>query len=181
MFLPAMAVAFAAAPIVGQNFAARKFARVRETFVLSTLIGSSIMVLMTFFCQWGSAWVIAGFTKDATAISVGTQYLQIISWNFVASGFVFTCSAVFQGLGNTVPAVLSSATRLLTFVLPVLWLSTQPHFEMVHVWYISVASVATQAVFSLWLVRRELRLRLSAAPLPCCPSARSFRVHGSIS
>ena len=37
MFLPAMAVAFAAAPIVGQNFAAGKFGRVRETFALSTL------------------------------------------------------------------------------------------------------------------------------------------------
>jgi putative MATE family efflux protein len=165
MFLPAMAVAFAAAPIVGQNFAAGRFARVRETFALSTLIGSCIMVLMTFFCQWGSAWVIGGFTKDATAIGVGTQYLQIISWNFVASGFVFTCSAVFQGLGNTVPAMVSSASRLLSFVLPVLWLSAQPHFEMIQVWYISVASVASQAVFSLWLVRRELRLRLSAAPV----------------
>jgi putative MATE family efflux protein len=164
MFLPAMAVAFAAAPIVGQNFAAGKFGRVRETFALSTLIGSCIMVAMTFFCQWGSAWVIGGFTKDPMAIRVGTQYLQIISWNFVASGFVFTCSAVFQGLGNTVPAVVSSASRLVSFVLPVLWLSTQPHFEMIQVWYISVASVASQAVFSLWLVRRELRLRLTAAP-----------------
>jgi putative MATE family efflux protein len=164
MFLPAMAVAFAAAPIVGQNFAAGKFARVRETFALSTLIGSCIMVLMTFFCQWGSAWVIGGFTKDPTALAVGSQYLQIISWNFLASGFVFTCSAVFQGLGNTVPAVISSASRMVSFVLPVLWLSTQPHFEMVHVWYISVASVASQAVFSLWLVRRELRLRLGTVP-----------------
>jgi putative MATE family efflux protein len=164
MFLPAMAVAFAAAPIVGQNFAAGKFDRVRETFALSTLIGSCIMVLMTLFCQWGSVLVIGGFTKDPLAIRVGTQYLQIISWNFVASGFVFTCSAVFQGLGNTVPAVVSSATRLVSFVLPVLWLSTQAHFEMIQVWYISVASVASQAVFSLWLVRRELRLRLGAAP-----------------
>jgi putative MATE family efflux protein len=164
MFLPAMAVAFAAAPIVGQNFAAGKFARVRETFVLTTLIGSCVMVVMTFFCQWGSAPVVGAFTKDATAISVGTQYLQIISWNFVASGFVFTCSAVFQGLGNTVPAVISSASRLVSFVLPVLWLSAQPHFEMIQVWYISVASVASQAVFSLWLVRRELRLRLTGAP-----------------
>jgi Na+-driven multidrug efflux pump len=166
MFLPAMAVAFAAAPIVGQNFAARKFDRVRETFALSTLIGSCIMVLMTLFCQWGSAWVIRGFTKDPTALSVGSQYLQIISWNFLASGFVFTCSAVFQGLGNTVPAVVSSASRLLSFVLPVLWLSAQPHFEMVQVWYVSVASVALQAVFSLWLVRREFRMRLIAAPAP---------------
>jgi putative MATE family efflux protein len=164
MFLPAMAVAFAAAPIVGQNFAARKFDRVRETFALSTLIGSCIMVFMTFFCQWGSAWVLGAFTKDPLAIRVGTQYLQIISWNFVANGFVFTCSAVFQGLGNTVPAVVSSASRLVSFVLPVLWLSTQPHFEMIQVWYISVASVASQAVFSLWLVRRELRLRLAVVP-----------------
>jgi len=119
---------------------------------------------MTFFCQWGSAWVIGGFTKDPTALGVGSQYLQIISWNFLASGFVFTCSAVFQGLGNTVPAVISSASRLVTFVLPVLWMSKQPHFEMVQVWYVSVASVASQAVLSLWLVRRELRLRLSAVP-----------------
>lgn len=164
MFLPAMAVAFAAAPIVGQNFGARRFERVRETFALSTLIGSCIMVAMTLFCQWGSPWLIGGFTKDPTAIRVGTQYLQVISWNFVASGFVFTCSAVFQGLGNTVPAVVSSATRLVSFVLPVLWLSAQPHFEMIQVWYMSVASVALQAVFSLWLVRRELRLRLAGAP-----------------
>ena len=163
MFLPAMAVAFAAAPIVGQNFAAGKFLRVRETFLLATLIGSCIMVFLTLFCQWGSAWVVHGFTKDPTAVGVGTEYLQVISWNFLASGFVFTCSAVFQGLGNTVPAVLSSASRLLSFVLPLLWMSTQPNFALIYVWYLSVASVALQAIFSLWLVRREFRLRLPGA------------------
>jgi putative MATE family efflux protein len=166
MYLPAMAVAFAAAPIVGQNFAAGRFARVRETFLLATLIGGCIMVVLTLFCQWGSALLTAGFTKDPTAIAVGSQYLQVISWNFLGSGFVFTCSAVFQGLGNTVPALVSSASRLLSFVLPVLWMSRQPHFEMIHVWYLSVASVGLQAVFSLWLVRREFRLRLIAAPQP---------------
>jgi putative MATE family efflux protein len=166
MYLPAMAVAFAAAPIVGQNFAAGQFARVRETFMLATLIGGCIMVVLTLFCQWGSALVTAGFTQDPTAIAVGSQYLQVISWNFLGSGFVFTCSAVFQGLGNTVPALISSASRLVSFVVPVLWMSRQPHFEMIHVWYLSVASVALQAAFSLWLVRREFRLRLSEAPQP---------------
>ena len=166
MYLPAMAVAFAAAPIVGQNFAAGRFARVRETFLLATLIGGCIMVVLTLFCQWGSALLTAGFTKDPTAIAVGSQYLQVISWNFLGSGFVFTCSAVFQGLGNTVPALVSSASRLVSFVLPVLWMSRQPHFEMIHVWYLSVASVGLQAAFSLWLVRREFRLRLIAAPQP---------------
>src|ERR1700691_196809 len=40
--LPAMAVAFATAPIVGQNFGAGRYARVRETFGLAVLIGTCI-------------------------------------------------------------------------------------------------------------------------------------------
>ena len=163
MFLPAMAVAFATAPIVGQNFAAGKFSRVREAFGLAALMGGCIMVVLTLFCQLGASSAIRGFTHNPTAVTVGTQFLKIISWNFLASGFVFTCSAVFQGLGNTLPAVYSSATRLVSFVAPALWLSAQPHFELVQLWYVSVASVTLQAACSLVLVRLELRRRLPAA------------------
>ncbi len=164
MFLPAMAVAFAAAPIVGQNYAAGRFARVRETFGFAVLIGSVIMVCLTLCCQWRAAWAIRGFTQDATAVAVGTQFLQTISWNYLASGVVFTSSAVFQGLGNTVPAVLSSATRLVSFMVPALLLTAQPNFELMQLWYVSVASVALQAVFSLWLVRSEFRRRVPVSP-----------------
>ena len=161
MFLPAMAVAFAAAPIIGQNYAAGRYPRVRETFATTVLIGGCIMVCLTLFCQWGAAWVIRAFTQDPATLAIGSQYLQVISWNFLATGFVFTCSAVFQGLGNTVPAVLSAATRLATFVLPVLWLAAQPRFELLEVWFVSIASTTLQAMFSLWLVRREFRQRLT--------------------
>lgn len=162
MFLPAMAVAFAAAPIVGQNFAAGKEARVRETFALAVLIGSCIMAGLTLFCQWRAQWLIHAFTADAAAVAVGTQFLKVISWNFVASGFVFTCSAVFQGLGNTVPAVLSAASRIVSFVVPALWFASQPHFQLIQLWYVSVGSVALQAFFSIWLLRGEFRQRLGS-------------------
>ena len=33
------------------------------------------------------------------------------SWTFIAQGVVFTCSGVFQGLGNTLPAMLSDVER----------------------------------------------------------------------
>jgi putative MATE family efflux protein len=160
MFLPAMAVAFATAPIVGQNFGAGRYARVRETFGLAVLIGSCIMVALTLFCQWYAASAVHAFTAQPAAVAVGSRFLQLISWNFVASGLVFTCSAVFQGLANTVPAVLSSASRLVSFVVPALWLASQPQFELVQLWYVSIASVALQACISLWLVRAEFRARL---------------------
>jgi Na+-driven multidrug efflux pump len=164
MFLPAMAVSFATAPIVGQNFAAGKFERVREAFRVATWSGVVIMIGLTVLCKWRAEWVVHAFTSDPTAMAVGTEFLHVVSWNFVASGFVFTCSAVFQGLGNTVPSVISSATRIVSFIVPALWFSAQPSFALNDLWYISVASQVVQALVSLWLVRREFRLRLRGAP-----------------
>jgi putative MATE family efflux protein len=166
MFLPAMAVAFAAAPIVGQNFAAGKFVRVRETFMLSILIGGCIMVLLTLFCHWRAAWALHAFTANPAALAVGEEFLLVISWNFLASGIVFTCSAVFQGLGHTMPAVISSASRLISFAVPALWLASQPQFQLLQLWHASVASVTLQACVSLWLVRGEFRKRLTARAAP---------------
>jgi Na+-driven multidrug efflux pump len=170
LFLPAMAVAFATAPIVGQNFAAGKFARVRESFGLAALIGAVIMVLLTLFCQWRAEGLIRAFTQEPAAIAVASQFLKIVSLNFVASGLVFTCSAVFQGLGNTVPAVLSSATRIVSFVIPAFWLAAQPNFQLVELWYVSVASMTSQALVSLWLVRGQFRRRLTAVDAPLLAS-----------
>jgi putative MATE family efflux protein len=166
LFLPAMAVAFATAPIVGQNFAAGKFDRVRETFARAAIIGAVIMAILTLFCQLRAEWVVRAFTVQPGAVAVATQFLKIISWNFVASGLVFTCSAVFQGLGHTVPAVVSSATRIVSFVIPALWLVAQPQFQIVQVWYLSLASMTLQLLMSLWLLRREFRDRLRATERP---------------
>src|ERR1700728_2226858 len=163
LFLPAMAIAFATAPIVGQNYAAGKFARVRETFVRATLIGAVIMAALTLLCQWRAEWMVRAFTTEPGAVAVATQFLKFISLNFIASGLVFTCSAVFQGLGNTVPAVLSAATRLVSFIVPAMWLAHQPHFRLVEIWYVSIASMTAHAVVSLCLVRSQFRTSMPDA------------------
>jgi Na+-driven multidrug efflux pump len=116
-------------------------------------------------CQWRPEWFVRGFTIDPAVIAVGGEFLHIISWNFVASGLIFTCSGLFQALGNTVPALLSSATRLVTFVLPAIWLSTWPDFQLKHLWFLSVSTVTLQALISLWLLRGELQKRLLALPV----------------
>jgi Na+-driven multidrug efflux pump len=70
---------------------------------------------------------------------------------------------MFQALGNTVPALLSSASRLLTFVLPLVLLSRLPGFRLQHVWWLSVGTTTLQALFSLWLLRREFQRKLRPA------------------
>jgi putative MATE family efflux protein len=166
IFLPAMAVAFATAPIVGQNFGAQRPDRVRGTFRSAVLMTCGVMLLVTIFCKLKSASLILPFSKEPGVVSVGAEFLTIISWNFVASGLIFTCSSTFQGLGNTWPSLASSASRLVTFVGPAVWLSRQPWFQMRHLWYLSVVTMTLQALTSLFLVRREFRRRLRAAATP---------------
>ena len=158
--LPAMAIAFATAPVVGQNFGAGHGARVRATFRTAIVLGAALMLVLTLLCQIAPAALLRGFTNDAAVIAIGAQFLQIVSWNFAAAGIVFTCSGLFQALGNTWPALLSSAARLLGFALPVTWLARRPHFRIAAVWYLSVASVVLQAVLSYTLARRQLRRTL---------------------
>lgn len=172
IFLPAMAIAFAVAPIAGQNFGAKRTDRVRETIRKALLLESGLMLTLTLLCQIQPAALIGVFSAEPAVLATGAEFLQIISWNFVASGLIFACSGVFQALGNTWPALISMATRLLTFALPALWLAQQPGFEIVQVWYLSVATVGVQAVVSLLLMRRELRKRLQVTvPLEMATAA----------
>jgi Na+-driven multidrug efflux pump len=162
VFLPAMAIAFAVTPIAAQNFGAKRFDRVRATFRSAAWLGAGVMAGLTVVCQWQPVWLLHGFTKDPAVLAVGEEFLHFVSWNFVASGFVFTCSGMFQALGNTLPSLASSATRILTFALPALWLSGRAGFELRQLWTLSVATVAFQALVSAWLLKREFRQRLAA-------------------
>ena len=162
VFLPAMSVAFAVAPIVGQNYGAKQFSRVRDTFRSAAMMSTVLMLLVMVLLLGRPEWMIAGFTSDPEAIQVGAGYLRYVSWNCVASGFVFTCSGVLQGLGNTWPSLWSSAARILTFVLPVAWFAHQPGFSLQQVWTVSVVSVTIQALMSGALALWQLRVRASA-------------------
>lgn len=160
MFLPVVAVAFSVGPVVGQNFGGRRSERVRQTFYSAVLITTGIMILLTLLSQLAGGIFISGFTNDPTVIAFGSEYLQIISLNFVAMGIVFTSSSVFQGIGNTWPPLISSGTRLLLFALPAVLLSLRPGFRIKEIWYLSVVSILLQAAVNLLLLRREFQKRL---------------------
>lgn len=161
--LPAIAIAYATPAVAGQNFGAGLLERVRETFRAAAWIGSAIMLVLTLLCQWRPEALVHPFTDEPAVIAVGAQFLQIISWNFVASGLIFTCSSMFQALGNTLPVLLSVASRLVTFVLPAIWLADQPWFELRQLWLLSAVTLVLQALVSLWLLRGEMNLRLRVA------------------
>ena len=109
--------------------------------------------------------MIRAFSAEPGVIAFGAEYLRVISFNFLAMGLIFTTSSMFQGMGNTLPPLACSSLRLLLFALPAYMLSQRPGFQILEVWYLSVASVSIQAVVNLVLVQREFRRRLAFAPV----------------
>jgi putative MATE family efflux protein len=157
--VPALAIAFAAAPIIGQNFGAGNSGRVKQAIRHVLIAVTTVMTVATVVTHWRPELLLRGFTEDEAVIADGALFLKMVSLNLVAQGLIFVCSSAFQGLGNTRPQLISSTLRLITYVIPTLWLSTQPGFRAEHIWYLSIVTTTMQALLSLWLLHRELGKR----------------------
>src|SRR6266571_602825 len=138
LFLPVVALSFAVSPVVGQNFGGRRADRVRRSVYSAIGIASVMMLVLTLIAYLAPAALIGVFSHDPRVIAFGSDYLRIVSLNFVSAGIVFTTSSIFQGIGNTLPPLFSSITRLILFALPALLISRTPGFEIRHIWYLSV-------------------------------------------
>ena len=68
--VPAMAVAFAAGPIAGQNFGAGNSARVMETFRKVALMGTAVMMAFTVIAQWTPSLLLGGLVRDSDTMAV---------------------------------------------------------------------------------------------------------------
>jgi putative MATE family efflux protein len=156
IFLPAMAVAFAASPVAGQNIGAGKRERAQETFRAAILMGPGLMLLLGVLCQWRPDLLIRVFTSDAAVVETGAGFLRVAGWSFAAQGVIFTCSGMFQALGNTVPSLIVSITRVALFAMPGIWLSTRPGFTLHQLWLWSAAVIVIAALLAVALAHRAL-------------------------
>src|SRR3984893_14999567 len=161
-----MSITYPAAAIAGQNFGARRFDRVKRTFVVTSFAVCIIASVLAATCQLEAGWMVKRFTGNPEIIAVTADFLRITSWNYVLLGLVFTCSSLFQAMGNTLPSLATSAWRLLVFLGLVLWLKGRSDFPLVYVWYWMVISAVLEAAFALSLLHYEYRKRLTKRPIP---------------
>ncbi|WP_129782489.1 MATE family efflux transporter [Peristeroidobacter soli] len=161
IFLPAMAIAVAVAPVAGQNFGARQIARVRETFRVAFIQSIALMLAAMLLCQWRPEAMVRFFSPEPEVVRVGAQFLQFISWNCVLNAVSLVCSGVFQALGNTLPSLLSSAMRLIVYAVPAIWLTSQPGYKLEHIWYLSIAATIVHVALNVLWLRKQVRLQLT--------------------
>jgi Na+-driven multidrug efflux pump len=162
LFMPVVALGFAVAPVAGQNFGARLPHRVKGTFYAATKMAAVGMILIAVGIWAGAATMVGLFSSDPAVIAVGEEYLHIVAWSFAGSGITFVTSSMFQAMGNTMPSLVASVTRIVVIAVPAIALSTSPDFRLVWIWYLSAGAVVLQLTIVLLFLRREFRVRLGA-------------------
>jgi Na+-driven multidrug efflux pump len=142
--------------------------RVKTVFKDASLMAVGWMLLMAVLCNLVPAALIGIFSSDPAVLAIGEEYLRIVAFTFAFSGLIFVCSSMFQAMGNTMPSLIASVTRIIVIAVPAIALSTTPGFKLVWIWYLSAGAVVLQLAIVLLLLRREFRTRLgrlSMAPV----------------
>ena len=161
MFLPVVALAFAASPVAGQNVGAGKADRVRTTFLSAVAMAAGVTGISAVFGYVEAERFMRIFSHDPEVVRIGVEYLHIVAWSFMASGVVFVSSSMFQALGNAVPPLITSMSRITLVAVPIIILSQRPGFDLKTVWYLSAFGVVLQMAANLVLLQREFHKRFA--------------------
>ena len=113
-------------PIVGYNYGAGRFDRLKRAFWLSAAVCSSVCLLGSLLCQLAPGVVTRLFTDDAALIETSNHALRLTTWMFWVVGFQIVITNFFQSLGEAGKSIFMSLIRQVLFLLPMLFIF--PHF-----------------------------------------------------
>ena len=99
--MPAMNLSMALSTFVGQNLGAQKPERVRKGYLSTLLIATIISAVMTAVMTIGRKTLISIFSTDAGVISIGAEYLLIVSSFYVIFSAMFITGGILRGAGDT--------------------------------------------------------------------------------
>lgn len=120
-------------PIVGFNFGARRYDRLKRAYWISVASASIICTLGTVLCHLCPEWIARAFTTDDALIISTATSLRITTTMFWMAGFQIVSTNFFQSLGYAGKSIFMSLTRQVIFIIPMLFI-LPPYFGLNGVW-----------------------------------------------
>ncbi len=116
--LPVMGISHGSQPVLGYNYGAKEFGRVREGIRFMALLGTLYTAVTWTLVMLIPRQLIGIFSEDAATIETGARMLNIYFFGFVFMAFQFTGQSTFQALGKAKQAVFFSLLRKAFIVVP---------------------------------------------------------------
>ncbi|HBG57525.1 MAG TPA: MATE family efflux transporter [Porphyromonadaceae bacterium] len=143
-------------PIIGYNYGAANYKRVRETLLYSLKIALLITVAGFLIGVFFPGVFAAAFTSDSELLSITGRGIRIAIAALPLVGFQIVSSSFFQSIGFAAKSIIQSLSRQLIFLIPGIILFPR-HWGLDGLWIAMPVSDTLAALLSLYLLSIQLR------------------------
>ncbi len=153
--MPVFGINQGAQPIIGYNYGAKQYKRVKDT-LRTAILAATVLVIVAFsLVQIFPQYVIKIFNNDPQLMEVGISGVRIVLGMLPVIGFQIVSSNYFQAIGRAKISVLLSLSRQVIILIPLL-LVLPKHFGLTGVWYCSPVSDILSSIITAIFIFREM-------------------------
>lgn len=122
LFFVVLGFSIAAQPILGYNYGAQNYRRVRKTLWWTVAAAIVTNLILWIACRALSDQIMLFFNVDESLLDFAAQSLLFMTLMFPVVPFQVVCSNYFQATGQPLKATILTLTRQLIFYLPALFI-----------------------------------------------------------
>ncbi|KGN68616.1 multidrug transporter MatE [Porphyromonas sp. COT-108 OH1349] len=147
-------------PIVGYNYGAELYHRVKEASWRSFGLNMSIGLVGGLLGVLAPSLIVRGFTSDPKLMDLTVYAVRVCTFHFAVVGFQITTTQYFQSIGRAKVSMLLSLTRQIIYLIPLLLL-LPPILGLKGIWFSLPISdiLAAMTAFFVYLYHYNKRIK----------------------
>jgi putative MATE family efflux protein len=153
ILMPIFGINQGAQPIIGYNYGAQRFDRVKYTLTLAIAAATAIVITGFIAVQLFSVQLFTLFSKDDLAlITLGSRALRVFMLMLPIIGFQVVSSSYFQATGKPKQAMILALSRQVLILIPAVLILPR-YFGLNGILYAGpVSDFASSLVAAVWLI-----------------------------
>ncbi|WP_412523928.1 MATE family efflux transporter [Clostridium sp. JS66] len=163
LFMPLMGITQGAQPILGFNYGAKQFKRVKETLKVAIIAATTLCIITFSLTQIFPVILIKIFNKDPELIRIASHGLRVFLLMTPIIGVQIVSSNYFQAIGKAKSALILSMLRQVIILIPML-LILPNFFGLEGVWMAGPIADFMASVITAILLYKEMRLLAITEP-----------------
>jgi len=139
-------------PIIGYNFGAKQYDRVKQVLKVAIFITSSIGFLFSIVAFIFPEVLLKMFTTDPNLLQISSQALRIIISTMVLLGLQSCGTTYFQAIGKSIPSIFLGMSRQFIILIPLVLILPR-FFGLIGVWFaFPSADILASLITGLWMI-----------------------------
>ncbi len=156
VFMPMIGIAQGAQPIVGFNYGAKQYNRVRKGFRLANLSATAISIIGFLIFFIFPEPILRIFSQDPDLIAMGKDAMRMLVIGLPLVGYQNIGTSLFQAIGRAKHAVFLALSRQVLFLIPMVIILSRI-FGLMGVWVSFPAADLVSFAVTLAMVHHEMR------------------------